>query len=303
MSDLDPARAAGAAVARRRVRHRPAADRPPRRRDLGRSAGASAGLVRERDRQLHGARQRRLVRWRRRQHDALRGQHQLDERRPDARHSLASRRSSRPRPPRLRPVVFWPGPPSGAWLDHIGGDLALRAEKGSLVDVAARRRRPRRGTLEHQRAAAAARARFPRRVQPRPRVRRDHGRLRHRRRQRLHGQPEADGPRGRGRAHRPHGAARPRLPPAGRRHGGARQGTADGRRAARGPAGCRRAADFHAHLQEAAGRHRPRVVLRHGQLGRADRRAADQRAARRRRRMRGAAAERRAPKPAEVAAR
>jgi uncharacterized protein (TIGR02099 family) len=31
--------------------------------------------------------------------------------------------------------VFWPGPPSGAWLDHIGGDLALRAQTGSLVDV------------------------------------------------------------------------------------------------------------------------------------------------------------------------
>jgi uncharacterized protein (TIGR02099 family) len=31
--------------------------------------------------------------------------------------------------------VFWPGPPSGAWLDHINGDLALRAEKGSLVAV------------------------------------------------------------------------------------------------------------------------------------------------------------------------
>ena len=31
--------------------------------------------------------------------------------------------------------VFWPGPPSRAWLDHINGDLALRAEKGSLVDV------------------------------------------------------------------------------------------------------------------------------------------------------------------------
>jgi uncharacterized protein (TIGR02099 family) len=32
--------------------------------------------------------------------------------------------------------VYWPGPPSAAWLDHIAGDLALRAEKGSLVDVA-----------------------------------------------------------------------------------------------------------------------------------------------------------------------
>src|SRR6185503_12317887 len=32
--------------------------------------------------------------------------------------------------------LFWPGPPSAAWLDHIAGDLALRAEKGSLVDVA-----------------------------------------------------------------------------------------------------------------------------------------------------------------------
>ncbi|HXS80537.1 MAG TPA: YhdP family protein, partial [Gammaproteobacteria bacterium] len=32
--------------------------------------------------------------------------------------------------------LYWPGPPSAAWLDHIAGDLALRAEKGSLVDVA-----------------------------------------------------------------------------------------------------------------------------------------------------------------------
>jgi uncharacterized protein (TIGR02099 family) len=31
--------------------------------------------------------------------------------------------------------VFWPGPPSGKWLDHISGDLAMRAEKGSLIDV------------------------------------------------------------------------------------------------------------------------------------------------------------------------
>jgi uncharacterized protein (TIGR02099 family) len=31
--------------------------------------------------------------------------------------------------------LYWPGPPSGAWLDHIAGDLALRAEQGSLVDV------------------------------------------------------------------------------------------------------------------------------------------------------------------------
>jgi uncharacterized protein (TIGR02099 family) len=31
--------------------------------------------------------------------------------------------------------VYWPGPPSGAWLEHIAGDLALRAQKGSLVDV------------------------------------------------------------------------------------------------------------------------------------------------------------------------
>jgi uncharacterized protein (TIGR02099 family) len=31
--------------------------------------------------------------------------------------------------------VHWPGPPSGAWLDHISGDLALRASTGSLVDV------------------------------------------------------------------------------------------------------------------------------------------------------------------------
>ncbi len=32
--------------------------------------------------------------------------------------------------------LYWPGPPASSWLDHISGDLALRAEKGSLVDVA-----------------------------------------------------------------------------------------------------------------------------------------------------------------------
>lgn len=32
--------------------------------------------------------------------------------------------------------VYWPGGPSGAWLDHASGDLALRAAKGSLIDVA-----------------------------------------------------------------------------------------------------------------------------------------------------------------------
>jgi len=32
--------------------------------------------------------------------------------------------------------LYWPGPPSGSWLDHMGGDLALRVETGSLVDVA-----------------------------------------------------------------------------------------------------------------------------------------------------------------------
>jgi uncharacterized protein (TIGR02099 family) len=31
--------------------------------------------------------------------------------------------------------LFWPGPPGREWLEHISGDLALRAEKGSLVDV------------------------------------------------------------------------------------------------------------------------------------------------------------------------
>jgi uncharacterized protein YhdP len=31
--------------------------------------------------------------------------------------------------------VHWPGPPSGGWLDHVSGDLALRAETGSLIDV------------------------------------------------------------------------------------------------------------------------------------------------------------------------
>jgi uncharacterized protein (TIGR02099 family) len=31
--------------------------------------------------------------------------------------------------------VYWPGPPSGAWMDHVGGDFALHAKKGSLLDV------------------------------------------------------------------------------------------------------------------------------------------------------------------------
>ena len=31
--------------------------------------------------------------------------------------------------------VHWPGPPSGAWLDHIAGDLSLKTKKGSLIDV------------------------------------------------------------------------------------------------------------------------------------------------------------------------
>jgi uncharacterized protein (TIGR02099 family) len=31
--------------------------------------------------------------------------------------------------------VYWPGPPSGDWMDHVGGDFALHATKGSLLDV------------------------------------------------------------------------------------------------------------------------------------------------------------------------
>ena len=31
--------------------------------------------------------------------------------------------------------VHWPGPPSSAWLDHMGGDLSLKTKKGSLIDV------------------------------------------------------------------------------------------------------------------------------------------------------------------------
>ena len=31
--------------------------------------------------------------------------------------------------------VHWPGAPSGAWLEHIGGDLSLKTNKGSLIDV------------------------------------------------------------------------------------------------------------------------------------------------------------------------
>jgi uncharacterized protein (TIGR02099 family) len=31
--------------------------------------------------------------------------------------------------------VYWPGPPSGNWMQHVGGDFALHAKKGSLLDV------------------------------------------------------------------------------------------------------------------------------------------------------------------------
>jgi len=31
--------------------------------------------------------------------------------------------------------VYWPGSPSSDWMQHVGGDLALKAEKGSLLDV------------------------------------------------------------------------------------------------------------------------------------------------------------------------
>ena len=197
---------------------------------------------------------------------AIRGQPQLDERRPDARAArLRAVRRGRDRRGYGQRLL------AGRALGRLARSHQRRSRvarcEGQPHRRRARRRRPRCGALEHQCVAAAARARFSRRVQSWPRVRRYHGRLRRRRRQRLHGQPEAHGTRGRGRSHRPHGAARPRLPPAGRRHGGARQGAADGRRAARRPPGCRRAPDLHAHLQEALGRHRPRFVLRDGYLG------------------------------------
>ncbi len=31
--------------------------------------------------------------------------------------------------------VYWSGPPSAAWLDHLNGDFALRVEDGSIIDV------------------------------------------------------------------------------------------------------------------------------------------------------------------------
>jgi uncharacterized protein YhdP len=31
--------------------------------------------------------------------------------------------------------VYWPGPPSGSWMQHVGGDFALHVKKGSLLDV------------------------------------------------------------------------------------------------------------------------------------------------------------------------
>ncbi|HET7130654.1 MAG TPA: AsmA-like C-terminal region-containing protein, partial [Gammaproteobacteria bacterium] len=31
--------------------------------------------------------------------------------------------------------VYWPGPPTGDWMQHVGGDVAVKAEKGSLIDV------------------------------------------------------------------------------------------------------------------------------------------------------------------------
>jgi uncharacterized protein (TIGR02099 family) len=31
--------------------------------------------------------------------------------------------------------VYWPGPPSARWLDHINGDAAVRIDTGSLIDI------------------------------------------------------------------------------------------------------------------------------------------------------------------------
>ncbi|HET8699515.1 MAG TPA: YhdP family protein, partial [Gammaproteobacteria bacterium] len=31
--------------------------------------------------------------------------------------------------------VYWPGPPTADWMQHVGGDVAVKAEKGSLIDV------------------------------------------------------------------------------------------------------------------------------------------------------------------------
>src|SRR5690606_29362850 len=86
---------------------------------------------------------------------------------------------------------------------------------------------------------------------------------------------------GRDRYRRPHGLARPRLPAAGRRHCRAGQDAADGRRADRRARRSGGIADFHAHLQGAAQRHRPCGVLRDGQLAGARGRAARRSAARR----------------------
>ena len=31
--------------------------------------------------------------------------------------------------------VYWPGAPSGHWMDHVGGDVAVHVEKGSMLDI------------------------------------------------------------------------------------------------------------------------------------------------------------------------
>lgn len=35
----------------------------------------------------------------------------------------------------LTASVYWSGPPAAAWLDHVSGDVAIRVEKGSLVEI------------------------------------------------------------------------------------------------------------------------------------------------------------------------
>jgi uncharacterized protein YhdP len=32
-------------------------------------------------------------------------------------------------------AVHWPGAPSAAWLDHVGGDVSVRVETGSLLEI------------------------------------------------------------------------------------------------------------------------------------------------------------------------
>jgi uncharacterized protein (TIGR02099 family) len=134
-------------------------DQRARRGDSLGSVGPAPRVVRERDRRVHGAGQRRLVHGRRRRHDALRGQHQFDERGPDA-ESARFRAVRRGRDGRDHGQPVLARTAVGLVAGSHGRRPRVAGRDRQPRRCAARRRRACGGAPVDQCAAAASRARF-----------------------------------------------------------------------------------------------------------------------------------------------